>query len=59
MPEGEKCLKMPKRQSEEVNRRTDNTLAKNKKNKMTNNDLQNITQKTKEITRKNWGALEG
>jgi hypothetical protein len=54
MPDGEKCLKMPKRQSEEVNRRrTDNTLAKNKKNKMTNNDLQNITQKTKEISRKN------
>jgi len=33
--------------SDEVNkRRTDNAMAKRKKNKMTNNDLQNITQKT-------------
>jgi hypothetical protein len=31
-----------------VNRRTDNTMAKRKMNKRTNNDLQNITQKTKD-----------
>jgi len=36
-------LKIPKGQSESVNGRTDNTAAKR-----TNNDLQNITQKTKD-----------
>jgi hypothetical protein len=38
-------LKIPKGQSEAVNQRTDNTMSK--KDKRTNNDLQNITQKTK------------
>jgi len=39
-----KSLKIPKGQSESVyrRRRTDNTMAKNKKYKRTNNDLQNI-----------------
>jgi len=42
-------LKIPKGQSEAVNQRmTDNTMAKKKKDKRTNNDLQNITQKTKD-----------
>ena len=37
---------MPKRESESVNRRrTENTMAKRKR---TNNDLQNITHKTKD-----------
>jgi hypothetical protein len=36
-------LKIPKEQSESVKRRrTDSTMAKRKKNKKTNNDLQNI-----------------
>ena len=34
--------------SESVNRRTDNAMAKNKKGKRINNNLQNITQKTKD-----------
>ena len=39
-------LKIPKGQSEAVNRRkTDNTMVKRKR---TNNDLQNTTQKTKD-----------
>ena len=42
-----KSLKIPKRQSESVNRRrTDNTMTK-KKYKRTNNDLQNIHIKLK------------
>jgi len=42
-------LKLPKGLSASVNqRRTDNTTAKRKKDKGTNNDLQNITQKTKD-----------
>ena len=46
----EKSLKIPKGLSESVNqRRTDNTMAKKKD---TNNDLQNITHKTKDrVTR--------
>jgi hypothetical protein len=35
----DKSLKIPKRQSESVNRRTDNTMAKRKKYKRTNNDI--------------------
>jgi hypothetical protein len=35
----EKSLKIPKRQSESINRRTDNTMAKRKKYKRTNNDI--------------------
>ena len=52
-----KSLKIPKGQSESVNRRTDNTMIKRqkdrqhngqkKKNKRTNNDLQNIAQKNR------------
>ena len=43
-----KCLKIPKGLSEAVNRRrTDNTIAKKKKNKRTYNDLQNIHRKLK------------
>jgi len=37
-------LKIPKGYSEDVNQRTDNTMAKRKS---TNNDKQNIAQKTK------------
>ena len=45
---GKKSVKIPKRQSEYVNRRrTDNTMAKRKKYKGTNNDLQNIHIKLK------------
>ena len=44
-----KSLKIPKGQSETVKRRrTDNTMAKRKKVKRTNNDLQNITHKQSE-----------
>ena len=39
-------MKIPKGQSETVNRRTDNTMTKRKKDKRTNNDIQNTTQKT-------------
>jgi hypothetical protein len=48
-----KSLKIPKGYSEPVNRRrTENTMARGKKNKRTNNDLQNITHKTKDrVTR--------
>ena len=47
-----KSLKIPKGYSEDVNQRTDNTMAKRKKVQKTNNDLQNITQKTKDrVTR--------
>jgi hypothetical protein len=42
-----KGLKIAKGKSEAVNRRTDNTMAKRKLDQRTNNDLQNITQKTK------------
>jgi len=43
-----KSLKIPKEQPESVyRRRTDNTMAKRKKYKRTNNDLQN-TYKTKD-----------
>ena len=43
-----KSLKVPKGLSEAVNRRkTDNTMAKKKGTKKTNNDQQNTTQKTK------------
>jgi hypothetical protein len=43
-----KSLQIPKGQSEPVNRRrTYNTIAKRKKDKMTNNDLQNIHIKLK------------
>ena len=56
MPEGEQCLKMPKRQSEAVDQRTDNVMAKRKR---TDNDLQNIAQKTEEIIREYSGAPEG
>jgi hypothetical protein len=42
-------LKIPKGKSESVSRRsTDNTMAKRKKYKRTNNDVQNITHKTKD-----------
>jgi hypothetical protein len=34
--------------SESVNRRTDNVMARKKKEKRINNNLQNITQKTKD-----------
>jgi len=45
-------LKIPKGQSESVNRRADNTMAKRNKDRRTNNDLQNITYKIKHrITR--------
>ena len=40
-------MKIQKGQSESVNRRTENSMAKRKKNKRTNNDLQNTTQKSK------------
>ena len=40
-------LKIPKGQSESVNRRTDNTMAKRNKDRRTNNDLQNIPYKIK------------
>ena len=43
-----KCLTKPKGQSESVYRRTDNAMAKRKKEKRTNTDLQNATQKTKD-----------
>jgi len=44
-----KSLKIPKGQSESVyRRRTDNTMAKRTKYSITNNDLQNITQKIKD-----------
>jgi hypothetical protein len=48
-----KSLKIPKGYSESVNRRrTDNIMARGKKNKKTNNDLPNITHKTKDrVTR--------
>ena len=48
-----KSLKIPNELSDSVNRkRTDNTIAKRKKSKRTNNDLQDITHKTKDrITR--------
>ena len=43
-----KSLKIPTGKSERVNdRRTDNTTTKRKKDKMTNNGLQNTTRKTK------------
>ena len=41
-------MKIPKGKSESVNRRTDNTMAKRKKDKRINNDAQNITHKTKD-----------
>ena len=45
-----KSYKIPKGQSEAVNgRRTDNTIDKTKGTKRTNNDLQNTTQKTKDL----------
>jgi hypothetical protein len=57
---------VPKGKSEAVNRRTENTIAKKKKNKRTNNDLQNTTLKTKDWakqtplkTEDDLGALEG
>ena len=37
-----RVLNIPKEQSEAVNRRADNTMAKRKREKKTNNDLQNI-----------------
>jgi hypothetical protein len=40
-----KSLKIPKGQSEAVNHKTDNAMAKRKR---TNNNLQNLTQKTKD-----------
>ena len=44
-----KDLKVPKESSEVLNRgRTDNTMAKRKNDKRTNNDTQNIAQKTKD-----------
>ena len=44
----QKSLKIPKGKSESVNRRrTDNTVAKKKKDKRTNGDLQNINIKLK------------
>ena len=43
-------LKIPKGKSESVNRRTDNTMVKRKKDNRTNKNLQNTTQKTKERT---------
>ena len=42
---GKKSLKIPKGKLEAVKRRTDTTMAKRKR---TNNDLQNITQKSKD-----------
>ena len=57
-----KSLKIPKWQSEAVIQSTDNTMAKRKRDKNTNNDVeQNITQKTKDqatqTTLKAWGEL--
>jgi len=51
--EAKKSLKIRKRQSESVNRRwTENTMAKWKMKKRTNNDQQATTQKTKDqVTR--------
>ena len=43
-----KSLKIPKGSSESIIQRTDNTMAIRKKDKKTNNDLQNITHKTKD-----------
>jgi hypothetical protein len=45
-----KSLKIQKWYSKSVNRRTDNTMAKNRKDKRTNNDLQNTTQKVTDRT---------
>ena len=46
-----KSLKIPKGYTELVNRRrSDNNNRQKKKDKKTNNDLQNITQKTKDRT---------
>jgi len=46
-----KSLNIPNGQSESVSRRTDNTMAKRKKDKRTKkHDLQNITQKTSSNT---------
>ena len=46
-----KRLKIPKGQPEAVNgRRTDNTIAKRKGTEGTNNDQQNTTQITKDLT---------
>jgi hypothetical protein len=45
-----KSLKIPKGLSETLNRRTDITMATNKMDKRTNNDLENTTQKTKDRT---------
>ena len=41
-------LKIPMRYTECVNRRTDNKMANRKREKRTNNGLQNTTQKTKD-----------
>jgi hypothetical protein len=42
-------MNIPKRKSEAVNRRrTDNSIFKRKKDKRTNKNLQNITQKAKD-----------
>ena len=42
-----KNLKIRKAYSKAVNLRTDNTMAKRKKDKRTNNDVQNTTEKIK------------
>jgi len=43
-------LNVSKGKSEVVNRMTDNTMAKKKKDKWTNNELQNTAQKTKKLS---------
>jgi hypothetical protein len=49
-----KSLKIPNGLSESVNRKgTDNIIAKRKKRKRTNNDLQDITHKTKDRIARN------
>ena len=49
-----KSLKIPNGQAESVNqRRTDNTMAKRKKYKTTNNDLQSILIKLKQLSNTN------
>jgi hypothetical protein len=43
-----KCLKIPKRQSEAINRRRDYSMVKTKRTKRANSDPQNTTQKIKD-----------
>jgi len=53
---GKNSLKIPKEKLKVVNWRIDNTMAKRKRPKRTNNDLQNTKQKTKD--RATWTPLK-